>query len=69
MLQILLLFIPRIPILVVAASPWGAARPRHGMPKGDDRQVMLRAFGKPNKSHSNDYEFSFMIRNWYIASQ
>jgi hypothetical protein len=30
---------------------------------------MLRAFGKPNKYHPNDYEFSFMVRNWYIASQ
>jgi hypothetical protein len=54
---------------VVAASPWGSASPRHGMPRGDERQVMLRAFGKPNKYHPNDYEFSFMVRNWYIASQ
>lgn len=54
---------------VVPASQWGAASPRHGMPRGDERQVMLRAFGKPNKYHSNDYEFSFMVRNWYIASQ
>ena len=27
------------------------------------------AFGKANKYHPNDYEFSFMVRNWYIASQ
>ena len=54
---------------VVPASPWGAASPRHGLPRGDERQVMMRAFGKPNKYHPNDYEFSFMVRNWYVASQ
>ncbi len=54
---------------VVSASPWGASSPRYGMPSGDERKVMLRAFGKPNNYHPNDYEFSFMIRNWYIASQ
>ncbi len=54
---------------VVTASPWGAASPRHGMPQGDERRVMLRAFGKPSKYHPNEYEFSFMVRNWYIASQ
>ncbi len=54
---------------VVSASPWGAASPRYGMPRGDERYVMLRAFGKPNKYHPNDYEFSFMVRNWYIALQ
>lgn len=54
---------------IVPASTWGAASPRHGMPRGDERQVMIRAFGKPNKYHPSDYEFSFMVRNWYIASQ
>ncbi len=54
---------------IVPASPWGAATPRHGMPRGDERQVLLRAFGKPNNFHLNDYEFAFMVRNWYIASQ
>jgi predicted RNA-binding Zn-ribbon protein involved in translation (DUF1610 family) len=54
---------------VVDASRWGARDPRNGMPRGDERQVMLRAFGKPNKYHPNEYEFSFMVRNWYIASQ
>jgi hypothetical protein len=33
---------------VVAASPWGASMPKYGVPKGDERYVMLRAFGKPN---------------------
>lgn len=54
---------------VVNASHWGAASPSHGMPRGDERYVMLRAFGKPNSYHPHSYEFSFMIRNWYIASQ
>ncbi len=56
---------------VVNASSWGAADPRYGMPRGDARQVMLRAFGKPTSLGLGQrrYEFSFMVRNWYIASQ
>jgi hypothetical protein len=54
---------------VVAASPWGAGMPRYGMPRGDERYVMLRAFGKPDTYSKNYYQFSFMIRNWFIASQ
>ncbi|MBX9628251.1 MAG: hypothetical protein K2X82_30915 [Gemmataceae bacterium] len=51
---------------VVDASPWGAARPTHGLPRGDSRQVMLRAFGETNRG---EYPFGFMVRNWYIAAQ
>lgn len=54
---------------VVAASPWGAANPTHGVPRGDSRHVTLRAFGKPNSYHPSDYEFAFMVRNWYVAEQ
>jgi hypothetical protein len=54
---------------VVSAGPWGATSPRHGLPRGDSRHVTLRAFGKPSKYHPNQYEFAFMVRNWYIASQ
>lgn len=54
---------------VVPASGWGASSPTRGMPKGDERYVMLRAFGIANRYHPNQYEFAFMVRNWYIASQ
>jgi hypothetical protein len=54
---------------VVAASPWGAIMPKYGVPKGDERCVMLRAFGKPNAYNKSYYEFAFMVRNWFIASQ
>src|SRR5262249_42326824 len=54
---------------VVAASPWAASMPKYGVPKGDERYVMLCAFGKPNAYNANDYKFAFMIRNWFIASQ
>jgi hypothetical protein len=54
---------------IVSASPWGASSPYKGVPRGDERQVMLRAFGQPNRHRKYDYEFAFMVRNWYIASQ
>jgi hypothetical protein len=54
---------------IVAASPWGARMPTYGVPKGDQRYVMLRAFGKPNAYSKRDYQFAFMVRNWFIASQ
>lgn len=54
---------------IVAAGPWSASTPTKGMPRGDERQVMLRAFGKPNNYRSSEYEFSFMVRNWYFAAQ
>lgn len=51
------------------ANSWGARDPRHGMPRGDERYVMLRAFGSPDGGSRSGYEFAFMIRNWYIAKQ
>lgn len=54
---------------VVPASPWGATTATHGVPRGDNRYVMLRAFGQPNRYTPYWYEFAFMVRNWYIASQ
>jgi hypothetical protein len=57
---------------VVAASPWGATRYSKGLPRGDDRYVMLRAFGMPDPHVGKgnlEYEFAFMVRNWFIASQ
>jgi hypothetical protein len=54
---------------IVAASPWGASMPTYGVPKGDQRYVMLRAFGKPNAYNKHDYQFAFMVRNWFFASQ
>jgi hypothetical protein len=53
---------------IVSASPWGASVPLYGMPKGDQPHITLRAFGKLNKTNGH-YEFAFIIRNWYIASQ
>lgn len=53
---------------VVASIPWGATNPAHGMPRGDDRYIMLRAFGRPSEA-TGDYEFAFMVCNWYIAAQ
>lgn len=54
---------------IVGASLWGASSPSKGVPRGDSRHVTLRAFGMRNKYRPNDYEFAFMIRNWYIAQQ
>lgn len=51
------------------AASWGAAHARKGVPRGDNRHVMIRAFGKPNTFHPREYEFAFMVRNWYFASQ
>jgi hypothetical protein len=54
---------------VVDASSWGATRSSKGLPRGDERYVILRAFGKPSNFRKYDYEFAFMVANWYIASQ
>lgn len=54
---------------VGTASGWGATSPYLGVPKGDERYVILRAFGKPHGVHPKDYEFAFGVRNWYIAKQ
>ncbi len=54
---------------IVSASPWGATQPSMGVPRGDQRHVTLRAFGQPNRHTPYWYEFAFMVRNWYIASQ
>ncbi len=54
---------------VVHASPWGASTSSKRLPRGDERYVMLRAFGKPNNYRKHHYEFAFMVTNWYIASQ
>lgn len=52
---------------IVSASSWGASD-SYRVPKGDERYIMLRAFGKPLRVNGT-YEFAFMVRNWYIASQ
>ncbi len=39
-----------------------------GMPHDDEWQMMLGAFGKPNKYDPNDYEFCFMIYDLHITS-
>ncbi len=54
---------------VTDAALSGAVKPRKWLPNGDERYILMRAFGRPNRERPTEYEFAFVVRNWYIAEQ